>query len=103
MDKKSLLQRIVAQTEIQLAQAIEDAIDNGAVIERIVSASISIDGLLVQKSLDEQQCDAVVVLELKSEKIKRALMDDVNTLVMRKESLIRQIAEIDKQLNLMKQ
>lgn len=103
MKEKTLLQRIVAQTEIQIAQAIEEAIDNGAVIDRMLSGVVYIDGVLVQQSSPEEGCDAVVVLGLKSEKIKKALMDDAETLAMRKESLIRQIAEIDKQLNLIKQ
>lgn len=103
MEEKSLLQRIVAQTEMQVAQAIEEAIENGADVKRLYGNSAYIDGLFVQKSIDKRQCDAVVMLKLKSEKIKIALMDDADTLAMRKESLIRQIAEIDKQLILIKQ
>lgn len=98
-DTQTLLQKIIAQKEKQIARAIEEAVENGATVEHEMGGLSYIDGILVQRPCYGQQCDAVIVLQLNSQVIKEAIADDPETLARRKDDLIKQIAEIDKQLN----
>lgn len=101
MEEKTLLQRIVEQESERMRITIEQAIDDGAKIEKLNSSTYwleccKIDGLYLQKSTSDGSIS--VVLSFCSEKIAKVFKpskDDLKKMAKKKRA---ELEEIEKQL-----
>ena len=94
--EKTTLQRIVDQKAEQIRFAIEDAIDNGAKIEKNFTNFAEIDGIFLQKN--DKTSQVVVVLRFDSPKIAKVFepsKDELEKIAAQKRA---ELKEIEKQL-----
>ena len=94
--EKTTLQRILEQKSEQIMVAIEDAIDNGAKIEKESTDFATIDGIFLQKNYKTSQ--VVVVLRFDSPKIAKVFdpsKDELEKIAAQKRA---ELEEIEKQL-----
>ena len=102
MEEKTMLQKVVEQKAEQIRSAIERAIDDGAKIVNVGSAThllkcCRIDGIHLQKSTSDDTLS--VVLNFRSEKIAKLFEPSRKDLERRVEELRAELNEIEKQLN----
>lgn len=101
-EKKTTLQKIVEQKSEQIRIAIEQAIDDGAKIEKRVSATClrdccNIDEVFLQKNTVDDTIS--VVLTFRSKKIEKVFeqsKEDLEKLAAQKRA---ELEEIEKQIN----
>lgn len=101
-ETKTTLQNIVKQKTDQIRNAIEQAIDNGAKVEKLGSYTsvlecCYIDGVYLQKNTDDDTIS--IVLQFNSEKIANVFdelsKDDLEQLAAQKR---RELEKIEKQI-----
>ena len=94
--EKTTLQRIVDQKAEQIRFAIEDAIDNGAKIEKESTDFATIDGIFLQRN--DNSSKFVVVLRFDSPKIAKVFeptKDELEKIAAKKRA---ELEEIEKQI-----
>lgn len=96
-NEKSLLQRIIAQTEEQIKNTIEQAIENGAKVEhsKYVTNGYTIDGIFVQKV----EANITLCLNMISEKIAKFCEPSKDELEKMAEKKRAELEEIENQIN----
>lgn len=95
-ETKTTLQKIVEQKADQIRIAIEQAIDDGAKIERAFSPTCAtIDGMFMQK---EKSGRLAIVLYFRSEKIAKEFEPSKDYLEKLKEEKRSELEQIEKQL-----
>ena len=93
--EETTLQKIIAQKSEQICNAIEEAIDTGAKIDKPTSGMVSIDGVNVWQDFDNTFS---VFLKITSDKVAKAFApskDDLERLAAQKR---RELKEIEKQI-----
>lgn len=98
MDKeKTTLQKIMEQKSKQMCEAIEQAISEGAKVERskILTNCCTIDGIFIQKDFSGYS----VILHFESDKIAKALEPSKDELEKMAEQKRAELEEIEKQIN----
>lgn len=100
-ETKTTLQKIVEQKTDQIRRAIEQAIDDGAKIEKLGSFTsvlecCNIDGLYLQKNTTDGYIS--VVLDFSSEKIAKVFGSSKDALEKLAEQKRRELEEIEKQI-----
>ena len=101
-EEKTTLQKIKEKKDEQMRNAIEQAIDEGAKIERLVSYTtllecLLIDGLYLQKNTSDGTIS--VILNFRSEKIAKAFEPSKDDLKKMAEQKRAELEEIEKQIN----
>lgn len=93
-ETKTTLQKIVEQKTDQIRIAIEQAIDDGAKIEKSFIRCATIDNVFLQKNMDGS---VAIVLHFNSEKIAKVLQskDELENLAEKKRA---ELAEIENQI-----
>ena len=100
-EEKTKLQKIVEQNADQIRNAIEQAIDKGAKIEKCYSYTrlrncCYIEGVFLQKNTDDDTIS--IVLQFNSEKIAKAFEQSKDDLEKAAEIKRRELEEIEKQI-----
>lgn len=97
--EKTRLEQIIEQKANEIAQAIEEEISNGISVEK-TTYGLWINGVVnILNPNGYPDSDAVMILKLKSNKIKEIIADDINTLQEKKKTLQKQMDEIEKQIS----
>ena len=101
-EEKTSLKKIIDQKAEQMRGAIEQAIDEGAEIEKLCSNTTlleccNIDGLFVQKNKYDDLIS--VILNFRSEKIAKVFEPSKDDLEKMAEQKRTELEEIEKQIN----
>lgn len=101
-EEKTTIQKIAEQKTEQMRVAIEQAIDDGAKIEKLSSCTTlleccCIDGLYLQKNTSDGTIS--VILNFRSEKIAKAFEPSKDDLEKMAEQKRAELEEIEKQIN----
>ena len=98
--EETRLEQIIEQKANEIAQAIEEEINNGADVEKTAYGNAWIQRKInLLNNNGYYDCDAVMILKLKSDKIREIFADDMCTLQEKKKMLQRQMDEIEKQIS----
>lgn len=94
-ETKTTLQKIVEQKTDQIRIAIEQAIDDGAKIEKSFANCATIDDIFLQKNMDGS---FAIVLHFNSEKIAKVFKQSKDDLEKLAEQKRRELEDIEKQI-----